>query len=370
MARGRILSTNVARDPELNGLSTEALLLYLMAIPHLDRDGLLDGDPTLLWATVAPRRVELLDKAAALIEEWVKGGLVIRYAWKDGAALFFKGFPRHNANMAYRREPPSRFPCPPGFVRTHVGLAPQDAATAARWLETVNPKSEYFRVLAELAGVHADNMQSAGSLHAEYMQSAGSVQEGCNDARTGVHADDMQSAGTLQRRSNGRTCNVHDEDQDQVEDRVEVEEKSDGDGDHSLTHLVTGMGGSGEGGAAAGAGGVPTNGGVSAGELVYAFTVEQLRTAAYQLGSVLGLHTEWTNFAGFLGKRESGSLAVLLEWIEFYSSMPAGALEKIENLPGLVRSHLNKGERAPLTTAQKRHLGASVLEALAAAESE
>ena len=92
------------------------------------------------------------------------------------------------------------------------------------------------------------------------------------------------------------------------------------------------------------------------------------RVAAYQLGSLLGLHTEWTGYAGFVGRRESGSLAVLLEWIQFYRAMPPPALEKIENLPGLIRSHLNKGDRAPLTGAQRKALTAAVVNALSVVE--
>jgi hypothetical protein len=45
MARGRFLSESVATDARLNGLSVEAELVYLMTIPHLDRDGLIEGDP-------------------------------------------------------------------------------------------------------------------------------------------------------------------------------------------------------------------------------------------------------------------------------------------------------------------------------------
>ena len=50
MARGRMLSIDVAGDPHLNRLSLEAHLLYVQTIPHLDRDGLVSGHPLLLWA--------------------------------------------------------------------------------------------------------------------------------------------------------------------------------------------------------------------------------------------------------------------------------------------------------------------------------
>jgi hypothetical protein len=339
MARGRILSTNVARDPELNSLSTEALLLYLMAVPHLDRDGLVDGDPTLLWALVAPRQTSLLPKAPALIDEWVNVGLVIRYAWKDGAVLFFKGFPRHNANMTYKREPPSRFPAPPSFVRTHIGLVPDDGATAARWAESVNPKSEYYRALADVG--------------AEFMLSAGGLQEEYNDAGAGVHAKYMQSSRGLHVQSDERTCNPRDE--------VEVEDQHDVVADHALPapRIGRGMGGVG-GGFSQADGAIPTNGHVSAGDIQFAFTDEQLRSAAYQLGSVVGLHAEWTGYERYLARQPTGVLVVLLEWIQFYSEMPLAGLEKIQSLTAVIRTNINNGSRAPLTGVQRRALAEAI----------
>jgi hypothetical protein len=45
------------------------MLLYLLTIPHLDRDGLIDGHPLRLTAIAAPLRFELRDGAEALIDE-------------------------------------------------------------------------------------------------------------------------------------------------------------------------------------------------------------------------------------------------------------------------------------------------------------
>ena len=67
MARGRMISTTVSTDKRLNSLSVEAELVYLMAIPQLDRDGLIDGDPILVYAKVCPRRTELLDRIPGII---------------------------------------------------------------------------------------------------------------------------------------------------------------------------------------------------------------------------------------------------------------------------------------------------------------
>lgn len=128
MARGRMLNQTVATDKKLNSLSIEAELLYLKTIPHLDRDGLIMGDPTLLWAKVCPRRPELMGKVDDLINELIASELVIAYVAGDEQILFFLGFAKNQANMRYEREPASTFPAPPGYRRTPKGLQEVESA--------------------------------------------------------------------------------------------------------------------------------------------------------------------------------------------------------------------------------------------------
>src|SRR5262245_53584491 len=113
MAKGRMLSQDACDDRELNSISIEAQLLYLLSLPHLDRDGLIDGRPAWLGGRAAPERAILRERAGVLIDEWVVAGLVIRYDGKNGPVLFFKGFRKHNSNLDYRREPASKFAPPP-----------------------------------------------------------------------------------------------------------------------------------------------------------------------------------------------------------------------------------------------------------------
>ena len=90
MANGRFLSSSIAYDSRLNRLSLEAEYIYLKAIPHLDRDGLIQGDPALLFATVCPRRVDMISRIEDVINEWIALELVTRYdGWQEGAVLFF-----------------------------------------------------------------------------------------------------------------------------------------------------------------------------------------------------------------------------------------------------------------------------------------
>ena len=147
MARARLLATAIAEDPDLGKLSIEAELLYLHAIPHLDRDGLVTGNPILLWAKTAPQRISLMEKAGQHIEEWVSTGLVIRYKGPDGPVLFFKGFRKHNANLSYSREEPSKFPPPPGWTRTRQGIVPDDEETCFRLLIAFDARSSYRKEL-------------------------------------------------------------------------------------------------------------------------------------------------------------------------------------------------------------------------------
>lgn len=113
VARGRFISDSIATDARLNSLSVEAELVYLMAIPHLDRDGLIEGDPDVLWGKVCPKRRVFLDGIATFIQEWATAGLVLMYDTDNGPVLWFKGFAKNQTGLRYDRETPSKFPPPP-----------------------------------------------------------------------------------------------------------------------------------------------------------------------------------------------------------------------------------------------------------------
>jgi hypothetical protein len=147
MAERRMLSASIAEDEALNRLSIEAQLLFLMTIPHLDRDGLISGNPRVFFGKVCPLRDELRDRILSLINEWVDQGLVIRYDSGNGPVLFFKSFRRHQIGLKYTRDKASRFPPPPGWIRTPEGLVPEDPYLAMTLAESFDIRSEYRRVL-------------------------------------------------------------------------------------------------------------------------------------------------------------------------------------------------------------------------------
>lgn len=124
MARGRFLNTSIAEDMALNQLSIEAHWLYMMTIPHLDRDGLIKADTYLLFGKVCPRRPELIGRIDDLVDEWAKSGLVIVYPTRDGRVAYFRGFSKNQQGMHYSREAASTLEPPPNHVRAESGIEP------------------------------------------------------------------------------------------------------------------------------------------------------------------------------------------------------------------------------------------------------
>lgn len=120
MASGRFLAASVSEDFRLNSLSLEAHLVFLMAIPHLDVDGIMAGHPTLVYAKACPLKPELLARMPDIIQEWVTAGLVVRYECDNEDVLFFTGFAK-NQKVRRDREGKSRFDLPPGWARDDSG---------------------------------------------------------------------------------------------------------------------------------------------------------------------------------------------------------------------------------------------------------
>lgn len=122
MARGRFLNASIAADIALNSLSLEAHWLYMMTIPHLDRDGLIIADTYVLFGKVCPRRPELIGRIDDLLDEWIAAGLVTIYPTRKGKVAFFHGFVKNQQGMHYAREAASELDVPPGYCRTERGV--------------------------------------------------------------------------------------------------------------------------------------------------------------------------------------------------------------------------------------------------------
>lgn len=131
MPAGRFLSKSIAVNKQLRRVSLEADYLFGRCIPHLDREGRMEGEPEIVRAIACPLRPEM---TAQVVERCIKeldaAELVTFYEVDGDKCLAFPGFKAHQTGMKYDRESPSRIPSPqrrrttPAKVRTNSGEGP------------------------------------------------------------------------------------------------------------------------------------------------------------------------------------------------------------------------------------------------------
>lgn len=188
MARGRMINTAIAEDEQFNEMSINAQFLFVRTIPHLDRDGLITGNPVLLAAKIAPLLTQLHGEIGSVIQEWIENEFVILY--KDGKrdVLFFPSFRKNQIGMRYEREPESEFAPPPNMLRTKDGLIQDESgsngnqknnrAEECRKNAGELPAEEKRREVEEKAATHAraqentrnENTAAAAALSDEHPQ--------------------------------------------------------------------------------------------------------------------------------------------------------------------------------------------------------
>jgi len=335
-----MLSRSIAEDEALNRLSKEAHLLYLQCIPHVDRDGLITGRPAILWSRVLPLRVEFMDVAGQLIEEWVQQGLVVRYTGaKSEPVLFFKGFRRHNANIRYEEERPSSYPPPPGWMRTGVGLVPEDPQVCLQLAENFDGRSSYRKALLARGGVTTAAADEATEQNHRFAREPlGSHSRWNRQELTSNSRTEPESLGSSSRVSPEQLVY-----QDQTEDQTQIQ--IGGGGDQSIIHPSVWRGeGVGEG--------------AWPGTHLLQFSDTVLRRAACELGPVL-FGSDFRGYGAFVGQAATPRLVALLEWIAYFWDR-GDQLEGISNLPGYVRGCLKRGDRPGLTTKQRQFLLAQI----------
>ena len=288
MARARMLATDASIDPELNSLTLPALTLYLLTIPHLDRDGLIDANPVRLAALAAPLRPDIRDSAGAIINEWVEVGLVVRYpAARNQAVLYFKGFRKHN-RFEYRKESPSSYPPPPGWLRTEHGIVPEDKEAAAALAARFHPENKYRKTLLDWA---AADEPSRGVL-----EGSRSSREHFSPRTEQIRSDESGGGGVQ---------------------------------DISLTHLGSGNGGDPRGGA-------PTRLVSALAEL----SDDDLRMAADGIGSTLGLTGEYNGWTRMLAGATRAELMLICAWGWKWSRQSADEMAAVRSYPALLASKL------------------------------
>lgn len=314
MARGRMLSTEASVDPELHTISVQALALYLLAIPHLDRDGLIDGRPMRLGALVAPMRPELTDQAGSYINEWVAAGLVVRYETSSGRpALFFKGFRKHQLGMEYRKEPASRLSPPPGWTRTTEGLIPDDPELCFRLSESYHPKSAYR--LALLAAAQGD----APDDRVDFARTSRSVSEGI--------------ANSSLIREVKRTNDVDD-------DHTYIGRSSSSVSEKNTRARVSAL--------------------PDPSSLLVQYGDEELRIVADNLGAEIGLGVEWDGWADYLANCDRSGLFRLIGWIQRWRNATAQEMEKVNSITAVIRAAVRDGKSARLLGYQLDALAADI----------
>ncbi len=114
MATGRMLNKKISLNRLLDELSSDtSRLAYTWAIPHLDRDGRMHGDPVVFKSIVFPRRQDITTKQIkTLITEWQNIDLVVWYEANNELWLYFPTFRNNQSGMRYEREPESGIPSP------------------------------------------------------------------------------------------------------------------------------------------------------------------------------------------------------------------------------------------------------------------
>jgi hypothetical protein len=263
------------------------MLLYVLTIAHLDRDGLIDGTPAALAARVAPLRAELRDSAGAYINEWVDQGLVVRYQGERGRpVLFFKGFRRYQTNLDYARERASRYPPPPGYSRGKYGLLPEDSDDCFRCAEGLQVNSHYR---AELCAA-AQGRECSGMTPGVLRDDSGSSPGVLRDQLPPIKSNQINIGGG----------GVLDQQTDPSPPRY-------------------------------------GNGGVWGGALGR-LTRQQLIAVAVEVGAQLNFDREWRGWRQDLARADDERLRYVIAWTWYVCQMDLDELQSLTNVVAFVRA--------------------------------
>lgn len=113
MAEGRFLSKSISYSLQLASVSFVTETVFYRCLPHLDVDGRMRGEPSVVRAMIAPLKdsltLEMLETALAELE---RAGLLERYTVNGACVIAFPGFDRHQ-RLRRDREAPSKLPPKP-----------------------------------------------------------------------------------------------------------------------------------------------------------------------------------------------------------------------------------------------------------------
>jgi hypothetical protein len=134
MARGRMLNRSLAQSVQFMSLANDThRLLFVMAIPHLDREGRMTANPRAFRATACPMLDHITDRTILeAFNDFSKNRLIDFYT-DDGSRDVYSspGFKNQQQGMRYDREAPSKFGCPPGTANPGKKSGPPPDSSGA-----------------------------------------------------------------------------------------------------------------------------------------------------------------------------------------------------------------------------------------------
>jgi len=121
VAKGRMLNKKISLNKHLSQMSDFSALAYTWAIAHLDKNGVMHGDPCVFLSIVFPRRHDLdPDQVQNSIDEWAQAGLVHQYEAEGDTWLWFPKFVENQVGLRADREPDTGYPLPSGNLPDNI----------------------------------------------------------------------------------------------------------------------------------------------------------------------------------------------------------------------------------------------------------
>ena len=122
-----MLRRKISWNRVVSGLADDtSRMLFSWTIAHLDREGRIHGEPSLLRSIVAPRLNHITDEIVErCIQEWAAKDLVIWYEANGDRYIAFPRFHENQQGLRVDREAESNIPGPtPDLLRSNSGPTP------------------------------------------------------------------------------------------------------------------------------------------------------------------------------------------------------------------------------------------------------
>lgn len=113
MARGRLLDKDISYSGRFHRMGERARLVWLMCLPHTDKEGRIPGDPSEIQARCLPMAGFLLSDVEKYVEEILKAGMWSRYKDDRGRkVIVYNRFHDYQEKGQIQREKASKWSDP------------------------------------------------------------------------------------------------------------------------------------------------------------------------------------------------------------------------------------------------------------------